>query len=69
MLIGVLENQSADGLYEKYTFMVLSAWSQFYLIRFFSFFLYDSLSPWNILIFITSKILHEPHMLETCHIF
>ena len=33
MLIGVLENQSADGLYEKYTFIVLSAWSQFYLIR------------------------------------
>ena len=67
---------------KKYTFIVLSAWSQFYLIRgliysylllvavafHFSFFLYDPLSPSNIL-FITSKILHEPHMLETCHIF
>ena len=81
MLIGVLENQLADKLYKKYTFIVLSAWSQFYLIRgliyiltachsrIFSFFLYDPLSPSNILIFITSKILHEPHMLETCHIF
>ena len=34
MLIGVLENQLlADRLYEKYTFIVLSTWSQFYLIR------------------------------------
>ena len=33
MLIGVLENQLADRLHEKYTFVVLSTWSQFYLIR------------------------------------
>ena len=81
MLIGVLENQLAARLYEKYTFICLATWSKFYLIRgliyiltaclrcTFSFFLYDPLSPSNIIIFITSKILHEPHMLETCHIF
>ena len=31
MLIGVLENQLADRLYQKYTFICLSTWSQFYL--------------------------------------
>ena len=40
MLIGVLENQLADRLYEKHTFTCLSAWSQFYLIRGFTYLLH-----------------------------
>ena len=37
MFIGVLENQLVNRLYEKYTFLCLSAWSQFYLIRGFTY--------------------------------
>ena len=83
MLIGVLENQLADRLYEKVYFysplcmvsilphyrLNLHSYLLLVAVAFhFSFFLYDPLSSSNIL-FITSKILHELHMLETCHIF